>query len=61
MRFRFWLFLYRVSYLMMKKAIPGVDYEFVVDGKRYIGYEMLWCWENGKIVGRLTCKPEGRV
>jgi len=57
-RFRFWLFLYRIAYWLLIKAMPGAaDYEFVVGKTRYIDHELKWTWEHGKIVGRITPKP----
>ena len=55
--FKAWLFLYRIAYWLLVKTTPPVcDYEFVVGGIRYIGYELNWSFENGKIVGRLKRK-----
>jgi hypothetical protein len=59
MRFKVWLFLYRITYwLLVKTTPPAREYEFVVGGTRYIGCELNWSFENGKIVGRLNYKPE---
>jgi hypothetical protein len=57
MRFKVWLFLYRITYwLLVKTTPPACDYEFVVGGTRYIGYELNWSFEDRKIVGRLKFK-----
>lgn len=55
MSHRIWLALYRVAYWLLIKAIPPArDYEFVVNGTRYLEHELKWSTENGKIVGRIV-------
>jgi hypothetical protein len=59
MRFKFWLLLYRVTYWLLVKTVPpACEYEFVIGGTRYVGYELQWSYEEEKIVGRLKLKPE---
>ena len=61
MRFRLWLMLYRIAYWLLGRAKPErCEFDFVVEGTRYVGYELIWSDEDGKIVGRLRLKGEVR-